>query len=72
MRGFILSVLFIGTMSLATTIRDLFAPLRAMAYRDYYPVYQHARIPYDAVNYTEYELTTLEYEQDCEDNGYGY
>ena len=59
-------------MSLENFIRRLFAPLRAMASDHSYPVYCYRGVPYDAPNYTEYELITLEYEQDAEDNGYGY
>ena len=51
-------------------IRDFFNPYHTMGGPDSYPQYCYRGVTYDAPLYTEYELTTLEYEQDIEDNGY--
>ncbi len=56
--------------TLVQIIRDLFHPYHTMGGPDSYAQYCYRGCTYDAPLYTEYELTTLEYEQEIEDNGY--
>ncbi len=72
MRGFYLGVLYKVSLmprTLGQIIRHLFSgyPLEGP---DSYAQYCYRGVTYDAPLYTEYELTTLEYEEDIEDNGY--
>ena len=72
-RALLKDVLYQGINQMPRTlgqiIRHLFSgyPLEGP---DSYPQYCYRGVTYDAPNYTEYELTTLEWEQEIEDNGY--